>query len=485
MTLDERRSRLRDAREALSGFSEVLHQASGPELAELAGLVDEVSSSAGAVRAEVTLEVVQRGEVCGGEVQAWLREHAPSLRQSGAAPLAAVTNRVAAETTGPGGGPGARDADSATGIVWEAVVSGGIEARTATAVLREVERLTPRLVDEAVPTVTHGLVGLAHQWGPALMRRLRPKLLAQYGQHGVVDDLQERLVAAARLSSPHVESGDLTEYQLWMTPEQAAVLEAAIGPMSAPQPNDETGERDLRPAGQRRVEALADVCRRSSALDAAGQGSDGAAGSPATVHVTIDLRDLEQRTGAAEVLGSTATGTLIAPETLRRIACDAELVPHVLGTDGEDLDLGRVHRLFTPAQRRRLWRRDGGCTFPGCTAPAAWTRAHHVVHWADGGDTGIDNAALLCQRHHSTVHSRRLRATVARAPDDSGRYVVWDLTDGSYDRHLEERSGIRRARGQPTGSRYPEMSTEMLSSNWPLLPRSRRYPAPTPVPGEA
>ncbi len=84
------------------------------------------------------------------------------------------------------------------------------------------------------------------------------------------------------------------------------------------------------------------------------------------------------------------------------------------------------------------------------------------MHWADGGDTGIDNAALLCQRHHSTVHSRRLHATVARAPDDTGRYVVWDLTDGSYDRHLEERADIRRARGQPTGSRYPEMSTEMV-----------------------
>ena len=63
-----------------------------------------------------------------------------------------------------------------------------------------------------------------------------------------------------------------------MTPEQAAVLEAAIGPMSAPAPNEATGERDLRPAGQRRVEALAEVCRRSSGLDADGQGADGAAG---------------------------------------------------------------------------------------------------------------------------------------------------------------------------------------------------------------
>ena len=115
----------------------------------------------------------------------------------------------------------------------------------------------------------------------------------------------------ARLSQPWVESGDLTEYQLVMTPEQAACLEAAIGPLSKPAPNQETGERDHRPAGQRRVEALTQVCRRSSGLDADGTGAEGAAGSSAALHVTIALADLEQRTGAGEVLGSTATGHVV------------------------------------------------------------------------------------------------------------------------------------------------------------------------------
>jgi len=110
------------------------------------------------------------------------------------------------------------------------------------------------------------------------------------------------------------------------------------------------------------------------------------------------------------VVGSTATGTILSPEILRRMCCDAALIPHVLGTAGEDLDLGRVARLFTRAQRRRLWRRDRGCTYPGCTAPAAWCKAHHVIHWADGGATDVDSAALLCQRHHSVVHTRRLTA---------------------------------------------------------------------------
>ena len=229
----------------------------------------------------------------------------------------------------------------------------------------------------------------------------------------------------------------MTEYQLVVTPEQAAVLEAAIGPLSAPVPNEVTGERDLRPAGQRRVEALAEVCRRSSALDADGAGADGAAGSAAALHVTISLSDLQELTGAGEVLGSTATGVLLSPQVLRRVACDAALVPHVLGTAGEDVDLGRVVRLFTRAQRRRLWRRDRCCTFPGCHRPAVWAKAHHVLHWADGGLSDIDNAALLCQRHHTHVHQRRLWATVRATPDELGRYVIWDLSVGSYDRQLQ------------------------------------------------
>jgi hypothetical protein len=177
-----------------------------------------------------------------------------------------------------------------------------------------------------------------------MMRRLRPRLLAEFGRAGVLDDVHTRLAAAARLSSPFVESGDLTEYQLLMTPAQAAALEAAIGPLSAPAPNAETGERDLRPSGQRRVEALAEVCARSAALDG-GETAAAAAGSPSVLHVSVDLADLEARTGAGEVLGSTADGTTIAPEDLRIIACDAAVVPYVLGTAGEVLDVGRAARL--------------------------------------------------------------------------------------------------------------------------------------------
>ncbi len=424
----ERRSTLEVAREALAGFGEVLAAASGAELGELLSVLDAVAAGASAARVSVTVEVACRGEVAGSEVQLWVREHAPSLRQGGAAAVARIAVDAAAGSGLDGGGPAP---DSTLGMVLAAVEAGRVEAGVGCAVLREAGRLVPSLQPAAVPTITEKLIDLAQTWGPSMMRRLRPRLLADHGHHGALDDLQDRLVSAARLSMPHVESADLTEYQLWMTPEQAATLEAAIGPLSAPQPNEETGERDLRPAGQRRVEALTEVCRTASGLESLTD-----AGSPATLHVTMSLADLRAGTGAAEVLGSVADGTLVGPETLRRLACDAALVPHVLGTADEPLTLGRLERLFTRPQRRHLWVRDRGCTYPGCTAPAAWARAHHVRHWVDGGATDVSNAALLCQRHHTLVHRRRLWAEVRQRPDHRGRHVVWDLTDGSYDRAL-------------------------------------------------
>jgi hypothetical protein len=467
--LRERRSVVAAAAESLAGFGECLHEASGAELAELMAEADRVAARAAALRVAVTVEAVRRGEVAGSgmSVHAWVREHATSLRQGGAGHVAKVAVEVAGASGSAGslvpdaGGAdgGVPDPGSPLGMVWAGVRDASVSPALAVATLGEVARLEPLLTEAAVPTVTSALLELGTAWGPTVMRRLRPRLLAEHGRVGVLDDLQHRLGSVARLSAPHVESGDVTEYQLVMTPEQAAALEAAIGPLSAPCPNEETGERDLRPAGQRRVEALTQVCRRSSAVDADGHGSDGPASSDAAVHVSISLADLQARTGIGEVLGSTATGTILSPEVLRRLACDAALIPHVLGSAGEHLDLGRVVRLFTRAQRRRLWHRDRGCTYPGCTAPAGWARAHHVRHWADGGPSDVDNAALLCQRHHTLVHRRRLWAQVRQHPDEQGRYVIWDLHDGGYDRHLEALQRERAAHDPPalTPQRFAEL----------------------------
>ena len=75
-------------------------------------------------------------------------------------------------------------------------------------------------------------------------------------------------------------------------------------------------------------------------------------------------------------------------------------------SDREKLDrtTGLVVAIFPPHIRRALILRDGHCVFAGCTAPHYWCDAHHVEHWTDGGDTDLDNSALLCERHHTKVH---------------------------------------------------------------------------------
>jgi hypothetical protein len=106
------------------------------------------------------------------------------------------------------------------------------------------------------------------------------------------------------------------------------------------------------------------------------------------------------------------------------------VIPAVLDSAGQLLRLGRTRRLFTSAQVRGLWLRDRHCTFPRCAAPATWCHAHHVRHWIDGGASDLDNAALLCERHHTIVHRDRLSATVTPTG------VRWELLPGSYDRFL-------------------------------------------------
>lgn len=88
----------------------------------------------------------------------------------------------------------------------------------------------------------------------------------------------------------------------------------------------------------------------------------------------------------------------------RRIACDASVLRVVLSGRSEPLDVGRKTLVVSPAMRRAVVVRDRRCRFPGCDRPHPWCDAHHVRHWADGGETSVGNLLLLCRRHHRSVH---------------------------------------------------------------------------------
>lgn len=95
-------------------------------------------------------------------------------------------------------------------------------------------------------------------------------------------------------------------------------------------------------------------------------------------------------------------GTHVSAETSRRVSCDCGVVRVHHGEDGSILNVGRKTRSIPPALRRALEVRDQGCRFPGCGL--RFTDAHHLKHWANGGETSLENTLLLCSYHHRLVH---------------------------------------------------------------------------------
>ncbi|MGE9782313.1 DUF222 domain-containing protein [Janibacter sp. G368] len=251
----------------------------------------------------------------------------------------------------------------------------------------------------------------------------------------------ERARSARSLTS-HTDASGLTRYKLVLDAEGAAIIDAAVAGLSKPVKGPD-GERDPRSPARRRADALVTIVGR-------GVSSPGEVGTSdkAQVMVTISMaslltvtdgtcgvcgsaggggRGVAGQLGAGGVAGGghaggvTASGAVLSPASVRKLACEAGVIPVMLGGDGEPLELGRATRFFTPGQKRLLWLRDGGCTFPGCTMPAHWTDAHHVQYWSLGGRTDIGNAALLCERHHTRVHQQELTCTIR----DDG--VTWHL----------------------------------------------------------
>ena len=156
--------------------------------------------------------------------------------------------------------------------------------------------------------------------------------------------------------------------------------------------------KDRRTTGQRHADALADLLRLAGQAD----GMPTRHGARPTVTVTMSLQTLEHRLGAHAATLDWAGP--ISAETARRLACDAKVIPIVLGANGEPLDVGRASYPVTAAIWRALVVRDGGCSFAGCERPPEWTEAHHLKHWGNLGETALENLALLCDHHHRRVH---------------------------------------------------------------------------------
>jgi hypothetical protein len=541
VSLVARREAIDGCRAALAGLRDVLVAGTDKDLIALAGKLAELRALAGAGIAAITAEAETRGLVAASQfasTAAWVADAAWHCRRE-----ASTIAKVAALMR-----------DTEYQIVTDAVCAGDIDMPSAVACGQQYANLAPDLAEPAKPVVLEHLLDIAHDHGPAAVRRLADEILARYSDQGSFEEQCERRRRFITLSPGRHTDGGMWDYQLTVDNEGRAILEAAIGPGSAPKHCTITGcgeappsapggglgglqaaTRDVRPVGRRRGEALIDALRRSTAYSDHGQPS---ASPKAVLMLTMKYDDLTIRTtarrrlfgrnglldpagvshsgntvshsgntvshsgyaasgsgnaasgfgnaasggcrreaghdthghaaraprdarmpgddgrsgpeipGAAVVLGSRATGELIDPASARRIACDAGIIPVVLGHHGEVLDQGAMERCFTLAQVRALWRRDQHCTFPGCDIPAAWCDAHHLIHWADGGPTDLSNAALLCARHHTIVHRDQLAGYVSasgpppaaahplgrarRGQTESPAVVTWNLHPDSY-----------------------------------------------------
>ena len=152
------------------------------------------------------------------------------------------------------------------------------------------------------------------------------------------------------------------------------------------------------------------------------------------VVLTVDVDDLADPAvgrGAAEL----GFGATISAARARWIACDGQVTRIVMGPDGLPLDVGRTQRVVPPHLRKAVERRDRHCVFAGCGAPTHWCDVHHLIEWVNGGETNLENSALLCERHHSKVHHG---FRVERQPD--GRWRTW-RPDGTQIRTGPQRTG--------------------------------------------
>ena len=155
-------------------------------------------------------------------------------------------------------------------------------------------------------------------------------------------------------------------------------------------------------------------------------------GAPATICVTVPLTRLQNPTAATnhgDIADRLADGTLrlgsasiratngpaesvISSLAALEISCDANVQRIVMTPAGKPLDIGRKTRVIPEQIRAALILRDGGCIYPMCDKPSAWTHGHHIQHWSRGGPTSLDNLALLCSTHHHKIHTDNIPITI-------------------------------------------------------------------------
>lgn len=245
---------------------------------------------------------------------------------------------------------------------------------------------------------------------------------------------EENLRHGHRELSWYIDDDDYWVFKGRFTPEQGALLQKALEAAGdqlfdeqrhVPEevsievcnnvPLDSTTPE---PVSQKRADELARVVEGFLA----GVKNDQSGGDRYMVNIHTNIETLKQDgTGTESEIEDRGH---VPAETSRRMACDCSIAYWHEDKQGDPLNIGRKTRSIPPAIRRALKRRDQGCRFPGCTCNR-FVDAHHIQHWADGGETSMDNLVLLCRTHHRLVHEAGYGVQVV-----VGQGAVFSFPDG-------------------------------------------------------
>jgi hypothetical protein len=291
----------------------------------------------------------------------------------------------------------------------DAALAGTVNAAQAEVITTALDGLPTWVSSPDRARAEEHLVGLAADHDARTLKVLARHLLHVIDPDAADEELGSQLAAeeaaaARRTLFTMVDTGDGTCRGSFRIPSVhgtmlAAALQALASP-TRPDPiprevTDADGTVTVRGTPEVLGEAFTQLLERFPAKTLPKTG-----GGLVTVLVTIPLRTLQDGLGAAAL----STGGHLSVGATRRLACQAGLIPQVLGSKSELLDQGRRVRLHTPAQRIAIASRDKACTAEDCTIPAAWCHAHHDIPWAQGGATSVKDGRMLCPRHHRLIH---------------------------------------------------------------------------------
>jgi hypothetical protein len=398
--------------------------AAGDALARLEGAVDDLlAADRSSLPAPALLELVRRLEVQTRRLAAVDQRNLAEIEQRHLAvemrmrdsrallvdmlridPHEAKRRVALARDLGPRHGLTGEALGPIAPAVAKACAEGAISVGHAQKIVTFTENLPPELASGVVTELQQHLLDAALHTTPSGVGSIASAWMARIDQDGV--EPRDEALQRRRAFTLHTDSEGWSKATGFLSPRLTAVVKTVLDSLAAPAPANSGGPPadegvaveggpDLRSHSQRCHDGLQDALER---VLRSGELPD-VGGAPVTVLVTVRENDLRRGVGAA----STAHGDLLPIKTLVAMAVEADIIPTYLSDSGGVIAYGRAKRLATPAQRRALAARDGGCTRPGCTLPPGWCEAHHVIPWAQDGPTDLANMALVCPRDHQLL----------------------------------------------------------------------------------